>query len=217
MTQPNDKNTLAEQLLSHIEEEAVVSLAKDLIRIPSPTENERKVADYIFDLLTREGFEVALQEVSPGRPQVIARLRGKGRARSLMFNGHMDNDSVTKSWKWDPYQPKVDGNKLWGAGIHNMKSGLAAMISAALALKRANIHLSGDLLLACVVGELQGGKGTIHMLNSGIRTDMAVVPEPYSTNIIITKCVGVHKCAIRTILDDLFIQVEVNTELMLLN
>ena len=80
-----------------------------------------------------------------------------------------------------------------------MKSGVAAMLAAALAIKHAPFQLPGDLIIACVVGELQGGKGTIHMLKSGIRADMAVVPEPYSTNVIITKCVGVHKCAISTI------------------
>ena len=80
-----------------------------------------------------------------------------------------------------------------------MKAGVAAMLMAAIAVKRSSVPLSGDLIVACVAGELQGGKGTIHLLNSGIKTDMAIVPEPYSTNIIITKCVGVHKCAISTI------------------
>lgn len=192
-------STVEDYVLSFVSDESVLALAKDLIRIPSPTESESAVAQYIFDLLTKEGFEVHYQEVSPGRPQVIARLRGTGGGKSLMLNGHMDNDSLTESWKWDPYEPRVEGDRLWGAGIHNMKSGLAALISSAVAIKRSGVHLSGDLVVACVVGELQGGKGTIHLLNSGMRTDFAVIPEPYSTNIIITKCVGVHKCAISTI------------------
>jgi acetylornithine deacetylase len=194
-----DYKRLTESVLSCLIDEEVLSLAKKLIEIPSPTESEREVADFLFGLLQREGFQVAYQEVSPGRPQVIARLPGTGGGRSLMLNGHMDNDSITESWKWDPYKPVVEGNKLWGAGIHNMKSGLAALVSAAIATKRSGVKLAGDLLIACVVGELQGGKGTIHLLKSGIRTDMAIIPEPYSTNVIITKCVGVHKCAISTV------------------
>jgi acetylornithine deacetylase len=179
--------------------ESVMSLATDLIRIPSPTENEKAVAEYVFSQFQRHGFEVFYQEVSPGRPQVIGRLRGSGGGRSLMLNGHLDNDSLTESWAWNPYEPRIEGNHLWGAGIHNMKSGVAAMLAAAFALKRAAIDLKGDLIVACVVGELQGGKGTIHLLKSGITADMAIVPEPYSTNVIITKCVGVHKCAISTV------------------
>ena len=96
MTKFNSNPDQANQLLSLIEEDAVISLAKDLIRIPSPTEDEKLVADYISTLLRKEHFEVALQEVSHGRPQVIARLPGSGNGRSLMFNGHMDNDSITK-------------------------------------------------------------------------------------------------------------------------
>lgn len=187
------------KVLSHLSDDEVLRIAQDLIRIPSPTESEKDVAIYIHDLLSKEGFDVEYQQVSEGRPQVVARFKGNGGGKSLMFNGHIDNDSLTESWKWNPYEPRIEGNRLWGAGIHNMKSGVAAMLAAAIAVKRSMVSLKGDLVIACVVGELQGGKGTIHMLKSGIKTDMAIVPEPYSTNVIITKCVGVHKCAISTI------------------
>lgn len=192
-------NPLRPDVLAHLGEAEIVSIAKDLIRIPSPTESEQEVAAYVFALLQKEGFDVRYQEVAPGRRQVIARMAGRGGGRSLMYNGHMDNDSLTESWQWDPYEPRIEGNRLWGAGIHNMKSGLAAMLAAGIALKRSRTPLAGDLVLACVVGELQGGKGTIHMLKSGLRTDLAIVPEPYSTQVIITRCAGVHKCAISTI------------------
>ncbi|HEU0117077.1 MAG TPA: M20/M25/M40 family metallo-hydrolase [Alphaproteobacteria bacterium] len=191
--------SVTDKVLSLLTDQKVLTLAQDLIRIPSPTESERDVAVYIHDLLKKEGFAVEYQEVSKGRPQVIARLKGSGGGRSLMFNGHIDNDSVLESWKWNPYEPRIEDNRLWGAGIHNMKSGVAAMIAAAIAVKQSGIPLKGDLVVACVVGELQGGKGTIHMLKSGVHTDVAIVPEPYSTNNIITKCVGVHKCAISTV------------------
>ncbi len=186
-------------VLAFLGQDQVLAIAQDLIRIPSPTESEREVASHIAGLLRREGFRVELPEVEPGRPQVIARLPGRGRGRSLMFNGHMDNDSLTEDWRWNPYEPRVEGNRLWGAGIHNMKAGVAAMLAAAIAVKRSGVPLDGDLVVACVVGELQGGKGTIHLLEAGVRTDLAIVPEPYSTNNVLTKCVGVHKCAISTI------------------
>ena len=193
------KSDKIESALASFDGRVVLRIAEDLIRIPSPTEEERATMQYLSELLTAEGFEVIIQEVEPNRPQVLAYLRGIGSGRSLMLNGHLDNDSVTESWKWDPFEPRIIGDRLWGAGIHNMKSGVAAFIGAALAVKRSGIKLDGDLLLACVVGELQGGRGTVHLLNEGIRTDVAIVPEPYSVQNIITKCVGVHKFAINTI------------------
>ncbi len=186
-------------LLSHFDQAELIEIAKDLIRIKSPTEDEREVVAFVAALFERNGINFEIQTVSEGRPQVIGRLRGSGGGRSLMLNGHLDNDAITVDWKGDPYEPRIEGNRLWGAGIHNMKSGVAALLEAGLTIKRSGVSLRGDLVMACVVGELQGGKGTLHMLQSGIRTDLAVVPEPYSTNIIITKCVGVHKCAITII------------------
>jgi acetylornithine deacetylase len=117
----------------------------------------------------------------------------------MMFNGHLDIDPLTASWEWDPFEPRVEGNRLWGAGIHNMKSGVAAMTVAALALMRTGLPLRGDLVVACVVGELQGGLGTVHLVESDVRADMAIVPEPYSVENIVTKSVGVHDFAINTL------------------
>ena len=155
--------------------------------------------EFVERLLSREGIACERQEVEPGRFQVIGRIPGTGGGRSLMLNGHLDNDSITASWRWNPYEPRIDGNRLWGAGIHNMKSGVAAMLAAAIAVKRSGVTLAGDVVIACVVGELQGGKGTLHLLSEGITADAAIVPEPYSVDRIITKCVGVHKCSITTI------------------
>jgi len=193
------KEDLKIKVLSHLREDEIIEIGKNLIRIPSFTEKEREAVFFVKDLLEKEGFETLLQEVDTNRPQIIAFLRGSGKGRSLMFNGHLDIDPITESWKWNPFEPLIKGNRLFGAGIHNMKSGIASMLASAIAIKRSKIKLDGDLIVSSVVGELQGGRGTIHMLNSGIRTDFAIVPEPYSVNNIITKCVGVHKFAINTI------------------
>ena len=186
-------------ILRQIREEEVVDLASELIRIPSFTERETPAAEFMRDFFEDRGFETDMQEVQPGRKQVVARLMGSGGGRSMMFNGHLDIDPLTVSWGWDPFEPRVEGNKLWGAGVHNMKSGVAAMTMAAVALERSGVELKGDLVVACVVGELQGGLGTVYLVNSGVRTDMAIVPEPYSVENILTKSVGVHDFAINVI------------------
>lgn len=178
----------------------MVDLASDLISCPSLTQQEGPAVDFMIDWYEDNGFdELDIQEVEPGRRQVIATLKGDGTGRSIMFNGHLDIDPITESWEWDPYEPRVEGNRLWGAGVHNMKGGDASFLSAALAIKRSGVKLKGDLICATVVGELQGGIGTVHMLDQGVRADMAIVPEPYGVDNILTKCVGVHDFAINII------------------
>ncbi len=187
-------------VLDYLKKEEIVELGCDLIRQPSLTRKEGPAVKFAKDWFEDQGFdEVMLEQVEPGRDQVIARLKGDDTGKSMIFNGHLDIDPITESWQWDPYEPRIEGNRLWGAGIHNMKSGDAAMMCAALAIKRSKAKLRGDLIVECVVGELQGGMGTAQTIKDGIKADMAIVPEPYGVDNILTKCVGVHTFAIHTI------------------
>ena len=171
--------TLKDRILKAVDADEVMNLAKELVRIPSYTTEETPVARYLDEVFRREGFESRLQEVDPGRFQTIARLPGTGGGRSLMLNGHLDIDPIPGGWVRDPWTPTIEGDRLYGAGIYNMKGGVTAMVMAAVAAKRAGLPLGGDVLVACVVGELQGGVGTVHLLRSGVRADFGIVPEPY--------------------------------------
>jgi acetylornithine deacetylase len=187
-------------VLSYLNKNKLVDLACELIRQPSLTNRETPAVKFMIDWYEDNGFdEIIIQEVQPGRQQVIGVIKGDGSGKSIMFNGHLDIDPITADWAWEPFEPKVEGNRLWGAGIHNMKSGDAAFLQAALAIKNTGARMRGDLVCATVVGELQGGIGTIHMLNEGIWTDYAIVPEPYGVENILTKCVGVHDFAVNVI------------------
>ncbi len=188
-----------ERILAQINSDEVIEFAKDLVRIPSYTTDETEVARFLDAFFRKNGFESELQEVDPGRFQTIARLRGAGGAPSLMFDGHIDIDPIPGGWVRDPWTPVIEGDRFFGAGIYNMKAGDTAMIMAAVAARRARVPLRGDLIVACVDGELQGGVGTVHMLKSGIRADLAIVPEPYTTSNIITKHTGVLEFAVHVI------------------
>lgn len=190
--------TLKEAIVAHIVPDEVVSLTKDIVRIPSYTADETEVARFLHAYFEKQGFESELQEVDPGRFQTIARLRGTGGGQSLMLNGHLDIDPIPSGWSRDPWTPTIEGDRFYGAGVYNMKGGVAAMIMGAVAARRAG-RLRGDVIVACVDGELQGGVGTVHMLKKGIRADMAVVPEPYSTKHIITKHTGVMELAVHVL------------------
>jgi len=187
------------QSRARIDQEELIELAKDLARIRSFTTEETECARFLHELFRREGFDSELLEVDPGRFETVARLRGTGGGQSLMLNGHIDIDPIPSGVSGDPWKPEVKGDVLWGAGLGNMKGGLAAMVLAAVAVKRANVPLRGDLVVACVVGELQGGPGTVHLLKSGIRTDLAIVGEPSGAGSIRTKHAGVVQLAIHVI------------------
>jgi acetylornithine deacetylase len=189
----------AERVLAKVHPEQIVALASDLIRIPSFKTEETPLALWLADYFRERGYEVELQEVEPGRMQVMAWLRGSGGGQSMMFNGHIDIDPLSLGWRHDPWQPTVEGDRLYGAGVMNMKGGDAAMISAAEAIRAAGVTLPGDILIALVVGELQGGVGTVHMLEQGIRTDSAIVPEPFGAHAVVTTHAGVTEMAISTI------------------
>ncbi|PYM55742.1 MAG: hypothetical protein DMD79_22455 [Candidatus Rokuibacteriota bacterium] len=191
--------TAKKRILEEIVPDEVIDLAKELVRIPSYTTDETPVARFLDGFFRRQGLESRLQEVDPGRFQTIARLPGTGGGRSLMLNGHIDIDPIPGGWIRDPWTPSIEGDRLYGAGIYNMKGGVTAMAMAAVAAKRAGIRLGGDLLVACVVGELQGGVGTVHLLRSGVRADLGLVPEPYGTDNIVTKHTGVAEFAVHVI------------------
>ena len=189
----------ARKLMDSVDREEMLRLAEDLVRIPSFKTEESDAARFLADLLAQRGYDVELQEVEPGRFQTIATLKGSGGGKSLMFNGHIDIDPLAMGWKRDPWTPSIEGDLIFGAGIRNMKSGVSSMIEAAETLRRSGVPLRGDLVLACVVGELQGGVGTSHLCRHGPLTDMAVVPEPFGANNILTVHAGVLEMAIHVL------------------
>jgi acetylornithine deacetylase len=191
--------SVKERILARIEPDEVVDVAKRLVEIPSLTTEETPVAEFLDGFLRREGLESQLMETDPGRLQTLGRLPGTGGGRSLMLDGHIDIDPIPGGWARDPWRPTVEGDRLYGAGIFNMKGGVTAMVMAGVAARRAGVPLRGDVLLACVVGELQGGVGTVALLRRGVRADYAIVPEPYTTSNIITKHTGVVEFAVNVI------------------
>ena len=189
---------LTARTLAHINPQHLVGLASDLIRIPSFSPDETPAAQFLADYFRPRGYDVMMQEVEPGRFQTIATLRGAGGGKSLMFNGHLDINSLKFGTKRDPWTPTVEGDRLYGHGGENMKGGVATMITAAEAIRAAGIRLRGDLVIACVVGETQGGEGTHHLVQSGLRTDMAILPEPYGIEHLVTIHGGILHFAIHT-------------------
>ena len=112
----------------------------------------------------------------------------------LIYNGHMDTDIIYLGLK-DPLTLRIKGRRLYGHGSYNLKGGVAAMVEAAIAIKKSGIKLKGDLIVTSVVGEFQGVVSTIINIRRGIRADFALVPEPYGEFFCLTH-MGVEQIAI---------------------
>lgn len=186
-------------LLALITRDELISTVSELVAIPSFKGEETALAQHVAAWCEARGYVVELDEVEPGRLQVIATLKGSGGGRSLMFNGHLDINSLTRGWQRDPWTCWVEGDRLYGHGAQNMKGGLGTFMVAAEAVRRGNASLAGDLVLAFVVGETQGGEGMYHLMNRGFRTDMAVITEPFGADNIATIHSGIMHFAIHVI------------------
>jgi acetylornithine deacetylase len=134
---------------------------------------ERQAAEVARAGMRKAGLDVTVQEVAPGRPNIIGVLEGREPGPALMFCGHLDTVGV--EGMTDPFVPRVEGGKLYGRGAQDMKGGLAAMIAAAGALSKK--WTRGRLIVAAVVDEEHLSLGAEALVRDW-RADMAVVTEP---------------------------------------
>lgn len=170
----------ADRLLDAVSDPEDLRLLREMVRIRSYSGSGEESALARFLVREMEGLGLAtrLVEVEPGRYNAVGTLPGTGGGTSLMLNGHMDTNPVGVGWTVDPFEGLVRDNMIWGIGVSNMKASCAAFVGAARALVRSDLRLRGDLVLAFVVGELQGGIGTLKLLDEGIRADTLIVGEP---------------------------------------
>jgi len=169
-----------EDLLKHIDERACLDFLSAMARHKSysQTDGERKLAAFMADEMRALGLEAELTSVPGDRVNAVGRWRGVGGGKSLLFNGHVDTNPVSEGWTVDPWGGKVDDRFIYGIGVSNMKAGDAAYFCAVRALKQAGVRLKGDVILTYVVGELQGGVGTLALIEQGLRADYFVNSEP---------------------------------------
>src|SRR5215471_3172568 len=135
-----------------------IQILRDLIAIDSVNPSlvagangEAEIARAVAQLLQAGGLDVEVQEVTPGRMNVIGVLDGKREGRSLMFCGHMDTVGVMG---YDaPFDPVQKNGRVYGRGSQDMKGGLASMIAAALHLSKDGALKAGRVIVAAVVDE----------------------------------------------------------------
>lgn len=184
-----------------LKEESLLFL-RQLIRTPSPTCEEGPAQELVKDVLGGMGHELEVFEASieaikdhpeyspyepslkrgfKGRPNIIARMRGKGNGKSLLFFGHIDTvpPGPREDWSYDPYGAEIADGRIYGRGAMDMKGGLAAFIMAIKALQKAEIRLAGDLIAMTNIEEEVGGSGGIlACVVRGLEADGCVYVHP---------------------------------------
>jgi acetylornithine deacetylase/succinyl-diaminopimelate desuccinylase-like protein len=130
------------------------------INTSNPPGDVTKAADFLMDLLRREGIEVKRYESGPGRSIVLARLKGSGSgAKALLLEHHMDVVAADASrWQRDPFAAEIADGNVWGRGTMDMKGIGVTQIYAFLLLHRLQVPLARDVLLMAVPDEEVGGE-----------------------------------------------------------
>jgi acetylornithine deacetylase/succinyl-diaminopimelate desuccinylase-like protein len=148
------------KLFKEIQEE-VTNLLGDLIRIntTNPPGNETEAAKYLAKNMEKEAFKCELFESAPGRGSVITRLKGSGEEPNLLLLSHLDVVAANpKEWSVDPFAGVVKEGFVWGRGALDMKSMTAMEVMVMKLLKKNNVKLKGDVILAATADEEKGGE-----------------------------------------------------------
>jgi acetylornithine deacetylase/succinyl-diaminopimelate desuccinylase family protein len=176
-----------------------IDLLRELIRIPSVNPDgdpgtlhtgEKECALFVADFLGDCGAETSIEEVLPGRPNVVGRFpsQGKGKRR-LLFAPHTDTVSVA-GMTIDPFAADLREGKVWGRGASDTKGSMAAMLVALRESRDILSALSHEIWFAGLMGEEAGQQG-VKALSTREKFDFAIVGEPTRLQIVNT-----HKGAV---------------------
>jgi acetylornithine deacetylase/succinyl-diaminopimelate desuccinylase-like protein len=148
------------QILTEIEEE-ITRFLSNLIQIntTNPPGNETQAAHFIAEYLAKEGFKTEIIESAPGRGSVITRLKGTGEKPNLLLLSHLDVVAANPAeWSVDPFAGTVKDGYVYGRGAYDMKGMTAVEVLTLKLLKKNNIPLKGDVVLAATADEEKGGE-----------------------------------------------------------
>ena len=169
-----------------IHTERVIELARAITAAKETDGKEGDRAAVVADLLSHPRVEVHVDPVLPGRPNVIARVRGTGGAPGVLLNGHLDAGYVQTGWSHDPHDPWQVGTRLYGGAISDMLGGLASMMATIEAAASID-PLPGDIVLLANMYHDSNGLGTKYALASeGGWPKYGINGEPTSSGILTT-------------------------------
>ena len=175
-------------LLAAVDAGELLTLARDLVRIdsvirPESGATERGVVRFLEGWIRRElGVESLVEEVEPGRENLVATLDSGRPGPCLMLEGHTDvvSEGDRARWTRDPFGGEIVDGKLYGRGSCDMKAGLAVALVTAKAFHAAGVPWTGKIRLGLVCDEEGMMAGIKHFIRAGHADDVTacLVPEP---------------------------------------
>lgn len=162
---------------------SALELTRELTRLRTinPPGSEKLCADRLAAILEAAGLAVARYDYAENRTSLVARLDGTADSPPLCFTGHLDTVPLgAAAWRLDPLGGELDGDRLYGRGSSDMKSGVAAMVQMAVDLARLPRRRAG-LVLVLTAGEETGCDGARYLAGLGDalpRAGALVVGEP---------------------------------------
>ena len=188
-----------------IDRERLIADLRALVRMPSITGSEAEAAGWAAEALRELGLAVGVVEPDPAAvradpdwpgeemprttlPVVMART-GPGDGRRVVLSGHLDvvppGDPAT--WTVDPWAGEIRDGALFGRGACDMKGGVASVLAAIRSLAATGDleRLAGELVVAFVPSEEDGGQGTLAAIRAGATGDLAIIPEPSNLDVVV--------------------------------
>lgn len=196
--------------------EEIIQSLQELVQIPSVVGHEAQAQTYMDRLYRSLNLEVTsllpnLEKVKThpafidtqmpyeGRPNIIGTLPGTAAGPSLILNGHIDvvSPEPVSGWRYDPWGGQIEGDRMYGRGVGDMKAGLLANFFALKAILQAGLRPKGKVMLQSVIDEEAGGAGgTLACLMGGYSADAIICTEPHNLNLTISH-VGVNYFRVR--------------------
>ena len=177
-------------------EDQMITLLADMVKIPSVSGDEAKLAEFICGYCDSLGFESSIDR----HGNVLVLVKGQKPGKRIAYNNHLDTVPVGEGWTHDPFGAEIIDGKMYGRGSTDCKCGIAAQIIAAKALVDSGIPFSGEIALMYPVDEeVQdvSRKGTLKMLQDGFTADMCVNGEDVDLHCCLV-CEGMLEIKITT-------------------
>lgn len=178
-----------------VDHDSVVRFTRDLVRIdsvnrPGAQGGEAEAAAAVVAWMRSVGWEPVVEEVAPGRPNVIARIEGGLAGPTLLFEGHTDvvTEGDRSEWTVDPFGADVVDGRIYGRGAADMKGGVSAMLHAVAAVADAG-PFPGTILVAVLCDEEELMLGVHDFVRRGHAdgVDGAIVCEPEGGEVCTTQ------------------------------
>ncbi|RKX86084.1 MAG: M20 family peptidase [Spirochaetes bacterium] len=183
-------------LFNYIDENELVELTRNLIKIdsvirPETGNTEAKVVEFIANWIRTElELEPEINEVLPGRENIILKIDSGRPGKTLMFEGHTDvvSEGVISLWKHDPFGAVIEDGKIYGRGSCDMKAGVAVNLLTVKAMLKSKVEFSGRIILGILCDEEDLMLGVQDFIKQGHadNVDACLVSEPEENQLCIS-------------------------------